>query len=43
MDGFKLIGEKELRKQMQPSIEEDHFVNIVKTYESKSAKYELNS
>lgn len=43
MDGFKLMGEKELRKQMQTFIEEDHFANIVKTHESKLAKYELNS
>jgi len=43
MDGCKLMGEKELRKQMQTFIEEDHFVNIVKTHESKSARYDLNS
>jgi len=37
------MGEKELRKQIQTVIKGNHFVNIVKTHESKSAKYELNS
>jgi hypothetical protein len=43
VDGFKLMGEKELRKQTHTFIEEDHFANSVKTHESKSAKYELKS
>jgi len=43
VDGVKLMGEKQLRKQMQTFTAGDHFVNIVKTHESKSAKYEMNS
>jgi hypothetical protein len=46
MDDFNLMCEKELQNQFPTATaftEEDYFVNIVKTHESKLTKYKLSN